>query len=237
MLKEWVKRFCRLFVGSIFKWVRPPGGASAPDLDRARSRFRGAVAGVARDRRDRRRSRLSGSERRSGRGGRSAPPARTLLGRRSRTQSEAQDEASRESEGLLLAVPPKRGDLDEGPALTAAGLDAKDAGQGQRIGRIGVWSREIDLRREADHVLRANGRDPPHARSPSVTFGRPEWKKDRGVRGPHPSGYRGGFGRRLVAAGRLRWARVHVVLVALQNPPAVRPGRRGDGGSRLWIEA
>ncbi len=63
MLKEWVKRFCRLFVGSIFKWVQAPAGG-APRRPRPRSGARapdsrGAVAGVARDRRYRRRVRLS----------------------------------------------------------------------------------------------------------------------------------------------------------------------------------
>jgi NAD+ synthase (glutamine-hydrolysing) len=39
MLKEWVKRFCRLFVGSIFKWVQAPQTVhlGALDLDRERA--------------------------------------------------------------------------------------------------------------------------------------------------------------------------------------------------------
>jgi NAD+ synthase (glutamine-hydrolysing) len=39
MLKEWVKRFCRLFVGSIFKWVQAPQAVhlGALDLDRERA--------------------------------------------------------------------------------------------------------------------------------------------------------------------------------------------------------
>jgi NAD+ synthase (glutamine-hydrolysing) len=39
MLKDWVKRFCRLFVGSIFKWVQAPQAVhlGALDLDRERA--------------------------------------------------------------------------------------------------------------------------------------------------------------------------------------------------------
>jgi NAD+ synthase (glutamine-hydrolysing) len=39
MLKEWVKRFCRLFLGSIFKWVQAPQAVhlGALDLDRERA--------------------------------------------------------------------------------------------------------------------------------------------------------------------------------------------------------
>jgi NAD+ synthase (glutamine-hydrolysing) len=39
MLKEWVKRFCRLFVGSIFKWVQAPQSVHLGilDLDRERA--------------------------------------------------------------------------------------------------------------------------------------------------------------------------------------------------------
>jgi NAD+ synthase (glutamine-hydrolysing) len=39
MLKEWVKRFCRLFVGSIFKWVQAPQSVhlGVLDLDRERA--------------------------------------------------------------------------------------------------------------------------------------------------------------------------------------------------------
>jgi NAD+ synthase (glutamine-hydrolysing) len=39
MLREWVKRFCRLFVGSIFKWVQAPQAVhlGALDLDRERA--------------------------------------------------------------------------------------------------------------------------------------------------------------------------------------------------------
>ncbi len=39
MLKEWVKSFCRLFVGSIFKWVQAPQAVhlGALDLDRERA--------------------------------------------------------------------------------------------------------------------------------------------------------------------------------------------------------
>jgi NAD+ synthase (glutamine-hydrolysing) len=39
MLKDWVKRFCRLFIGSIFKWVQAPQAVhlGALDLDRERA--------------------------------------------------------------------------------------------------------------------------------------------------------------------------------------------------------
>ena len=39
MLKDWVKRFCRLFVGSIFKWVQAPQAVhlGVLDLDRERA--------------------------------------------------------------------------------------------------------------------------------------------------------------------------------------------------------
>jgi NAD+ synthase (glutamine-hydrolysing) len=37
MLKEWVKRFCRLFVGSIFKWVQAPQMVHLGALDRERA--------------------------------------------------------------------------------------------------------------------------------------------------------------------------------------------------------
>ncbi|MGH9332125.1 MAG: hypothetical protein ACRD21_00045, partial [Vicinamibacteria bacterium] len=38
-LKDWVKRFCRLFLGSIFKWVQAPQAVhlGALDLDRERA--------------------------------------------------------------------------------------------------------------------------------------------------------------------------------------------------------
>lgn len=38
MLKEWVKRFCRLFVGSIFKWVQSPQSVHLGTLDLDRER-------------------------------------------------------------------------------------------------------------------------------------------------------------------------------------------------------
>jgi NAD+ synthase (glutamine-hydrolysing) len=38
MLKEWVKRFCRLFVGSIFKWVQAPQAVHLGPLDLDRER-------------------------------------------------------------------------------------------------------------------------------------------------------------------------------------------------------
>jgi NAD+ synthase (glutamine-hydrolysing) len=38
MLKDWVKRFCRLFVASIFKWVQAPQAVHLGPLDLDRER-------------------------------------------------------------------------------------------------------------------------------------------------------------------------------------------------------